>query len=403
MATRILRIVIVVACSIGGAAAFAGNLKPIDPAALQAAVQATAKELMVPGAMVLLHTPEGNFVFGNGTTELGGTIPPRADTYFRIASNTKTMTAAVIVLLAQEGKLRFDDPVSKYVQGVPNGNDITISELLKMRSGLPSYTEAPELTESLDHDPTRAWTPQEMLAIAFKSPPKFAPGKEFNYCNTNYVLLGLIVEKVESKPLAQVFQGRLFGPLGMKHALLPANTSNTIPEPYSHGYLYGGSSYAMLDAPYPADLQAAAKAGNLKPNDETEQNPSYATAAGGVISTADDLATWMRALVGGKVFNADYQRRWLESPEPQDPNAPDGQKYGYGISLMGWGPNRVYFHGGEMPGFNSFMGYDPVNDVTLVVWTNLTLSLDGQHTANTIMLKMLDQIYAVSPLQGGEP
>jgi CubicO group peptidase (beta-lactamase class C family) len=399
MTTRILGIVVAVACSVGGTAAFAGNLKPIDPAALQAAVEATAKELMVPGAMVLLHTPEGNFVFGYGTTELGGTTPPRADTYFRIASNTKTMTAALIVLLAQEGKLRFDDPVSKYVQGVPNGNDITINELLKMRSGLPSYTEAPELTESLDHDPTRAWMPQEMLAIAFKGPSQFAPGKEFNYCNTNYVLLGLIVEKVEGKPLAQVFQDRLFGPLGMKHASLPASTSNTIPEPYSHGYLYGGSSYAMLDAPYPADLQAAAKAGTLKPNDDTEQNPSYATAAGGVISTANDLATWMRALVGGKVFNGDYQRQWLESLEPQDPNAPEGQKYGYGISLMGWGPNRVYFHGGEMPGFNSFMGYDPVNDVTLVVWTNLTLSLDGQHTANTIMLKMLDQMYAVSPLQ----
>jgi D-alanyl-D-alanine carboxypeptidase len=66
---------------------------------------------------------------------------------------------------------------------------------------------------------------------------------------------------------------------------------------------------------------------------------------------------------------------------------------------MSFGPNRIYFHGGEMPGFNSFMGYDPVNDVTLIVWTNLTLSLDGQHTANTIMLKMLDRIYAVSPLQ----
>jgi D-alanyl-D-alanine carboxypeptidase len=167
--------------------------------------------------------------------------------------------------------------VSKYVQGVPNGNDITISELLKMRSGLPSYTEAPELTESLDHDPTRAWTPQEMLAIAFNGPSQFAPGKEFNYCNTNYVLLGLIVEQVAGKPLAQVFQDRLFGPLGMKHALLRARASNTIPEPYSHGYLYGGSSYAMLDAPYPADLQAAAKAGTLKPNDDTEQNPSYAT------------------------------------------------------------------------------------------------------------------------------
>lgn len=112
------------------------NLKPIEPVALQGVVEALGKELFLPGAMVLLRTPQGNFVFSYGATELGGTIPPRADTHFRIASNTKTMTAAVIVLLAQEGKLRFDDPVSKYVQGVPNGDDITISDLLKIRSGL---------------------------------------------------------------------------------------------------------------------------------------------------------------------------------------------------------------------------------------------------------------------------
>jgi D-alanyl-D-alanine carboxypeptidase len=389
-----------VACSIaGGMAASAGNLKPFDPAGFQHIVEATAKELMVPGAMVLLRTPQGNFAFGYGTTELGATTPPRADTYFRIASNTKTMTSAVIVLLAQEGKLRFDDPVSKYVQGVPKGDEITIGELLKMRSGLPQYTDAPEVTESLDHDPKRAWTPQEMLAIAFKRPSPSAPDTEYDYCNTNYVLLGLIAEHIEGKPLAQIFQDRLFGPLGMKDTLLPAAASNAIPEPYAHGYMYGGSAYAMTDAPYPADLQAAAKAGTLKPTDDTDQNPSYATAAGGAISTADGLATWMRALVGGKVFNADYQRQWLESLMAQDPSAPDGQKYGYGITLMSFGPNRVYFHGGEMPGFNSFMGYDPVNDVTLIVWTNLTLSLDGQHTANTIMLKMLDRIYAVSPLR----
>ena len=104
----------------------------------------------------------------------------------------------------------------------------------------------------------------------------------------------------------------------MKHTLLPAKTSNTIPEPYSHGYLYGSSSYALVDAPYPADLQAAAKAGTLKPNDATWQNPSYAFAAGGAISTADDLAIWMRALVGDKLFDADHQRQWLDSLEPQD-------------------------------------------------------------------------------------
>jgi hypothetical protein len=175
------------------------------------------------------------------------------------------MTAVVILQLAQEGKIDLDDPVSKYIPGVPNGDDIAISQLLKMRSGLYNYTDAPELSVSLDHNPTKAWTPEELLAIAFNRPPLFPPGTKFDYCNTNYALLGLIVEKLEGAPLAKVFQDRLFGPLGMKRTLLPANTSNAIPEPYSHGYLYGSSSYALVDAPYPADLQAAAKAGTSSP------------------------------------------------------------------------------------------------------------------------------------------
>jgi D-alanyl-D-alanine carboxypeptidase len=398
MTIRMLALVAAVACSIGRTAEATTNLKPFDPVALQGVVEVTAKELLLPGALVLLRTPRGDFTFGYGATELGGKNSPLADTHFRAASNTKTMTAAAIVLLIQEGKLRFDDPISKYVEGVPNGQTITIRELLKMRSGLYNYTAAPELGESLDHNPTRAWTPQELLAMAFKRPTIFAPGKEYDYCNTNYVLLGLVAEKLRGAPLAKIFQDRLFEPLGMKHTLVPAETSNTLPEPYSHGYLYGSSSYALVDAPYPADLQAAAKAGTLKPNDVTEQNPSYALAAGGVISTAEDLAIWMRALVGGKLFDAGFQRQWLDSLEPQDPSKPDGQKYGYGISQITFGPNSVYFHGGEMPGYNSFMGYDPVNEVTLIIWTSLTVSLDGKPTANTIMLKMLDQIYTVSPL-----
>jgi D-alanyl-D-alanine carboxypeptidase len=399
MTARILALVVAVACCFGGTAASETNLKPFDPVALRDTVATTAKELMLPGTMVVLRTPQREFVFGYGATALGGTTPPRADTHFRIASNTKTMTAAVIVLLAQEGKLRFDDAVSKYVSGVPNGDNITISELLKMRSGLFNYTSAPELAESLDHDPARVWTTKELLAIAFKHPPVFAPGTEYDYCNTNYALLGLIAEKVEGAPLARIFQDRLFGPLGMKDTLLPASTSNSIPAPYAKGYLYGSSSYALADAPYPADLIAAARAGTLKPNDDTGQNPSYALAAGGAISTADDLGTWMRALVGGKILDADYQRQWLDSPEPEDPSKPLGEKYGYGIAQLTFGPNSLYFHGGEMPGYNSFMGYDPLNDVTLIVWTNLTVSLDGKPPANSIMLKMLDRIYTMSPLQ----
>jgi D-alanyl-D-alanine carboxypeptidase len=277
---------LIAACPRPGSTAGSSALKPIDQAALQTMVDTTAKELLIPGAVVLLRTPQGEFTVTYGTTLLGAISPPRANTHFRIASNTKTMTAAVIVLLTQEGKLSLDDPVSKYVPGVPNGDKITIAELLKMRSGLYSYDDDPEFWAILDRDPTKVWSPAELLAIAFKHPPYFPPGTGFHYSNANYALLGLIAEKLDQKPLASCFQDRLFGPLGLKDTLLPATTSNALPDPYSHGYLYGSCSFSnLVDKPYPPDLQAAAKAGTLKPDDCTGQNPSYASAAGGVIST----------------------------------------------------------------------------------------------------------------------
>jgi D-alanyl-D-alanine carboxypeptidase len=370
-------------------------LKPIDPAAFKAAVEAAARKLFVPGAVVLVRTPQGSYEAGVGTTELGAQTPPTAETHFRIASNTKTMTAALIVLLAQDGKLKFADPVSNYVPGVPNGENITVAELLKMRSGLYGYTGDPALSDALDADFAKAWTPQQVLAIAFRHPPQFAPDASYEYSNTNYALLGLIAEKVGGQLLAQQLQSRLFGPLGMTQTSLPAANDTSLPTPYSHGYMYGKTFYALADDPYPADVQAAIRAGTEKPIDYTHQNSSYATAAGGVISTADDLATWMKALVSGKVFDADYQQQWLTSLQAEDPDAPDGQKYGYGISYQGFGPNaQMYYHGGELPGFNSFMGYDPENDVTLVIWTNLTLSPDATTTANAMLPTILDEIYA---------
>jgi D-alanyl-D-alanine carboxypeptidase len=374
------------------------GLKPIDAAALQATVDAAAREMLVPGAIVLLRTPQGEVIVSSGTTELGVTIPPRADTYFRIASNTKTMTAAVILQLAQENKLRLSDSVAQYVPGVPNGDTITIAELLEMRSGLYNYTNAPEFAASLDRDPTKVWTPEEVLAIAFTRPPNFPPGTEFEYSNTNYALLGMIAEQVDGRPLAQAMQDRLFGPLGLQRTLLPARTVNTLPAPYARGYLYGSTSFALVDEPYPPEVQAAARAGTLQPTDYTDLNPSYAEAAGGAISTAADLATWIEALVSGRVLDDASQRRWLDSLQPEDPSKPDGQQYGYGITQIRWATNAIYFHGGETAGYNSFIGHDPTNQVTLVIWTNLPVSLDGHPTANTLMVKVLDQIYVDSPL-----
>jgi D-alanyl-D-alanine carboxypeptidase len=99
--------------------------------------------------------------------------------------------------------------------------------------------------------------------------------------------------------------------------------------------------------------------------------------------------------VSGKVFNADVHKQWLESVQAEDPDNPDGQKYGYGISYQRFSPTAaMYYHGGEMPGFNSFMGYDPDNDVSLVIWTNLTISpLDDKTTAQALLAPMLDEIY----------
>src|SRR5437762_12997917 len=158
-------VLLIAACSRPGSTVGSSALKPIDPAALQTMVDTTAQELLIPGAVVLLRTPQGEFTVTHGTTLLGATSPPRADTHFRIASNTKTMTAAVIVLLAQEGKLSLDDPVSTYVPGVPNGDKITITELLNMRSGLYTYDDDPDFWAVLEREPAKVWSPAEVLAI----------------------------------------------------------------------------------------------------------------------------------------------------------------------------------------------------------------------------------------------
>jgi hypothetical protein len=127
--------------------------------------------------LVLLRTPQGDFTAASGTTQLNTKNPPRADTHFRIASNTKTMTAAVIMQLAQESKLGLNDPVSKYVPGVPNGDNVAIAQLLEMRSGLYNYTNDPIISATIDTDPAKVWTPAELLAIAFAHPPIFPPGR----------------------------------------------------------------------------------------------------------------------------------------------------------------------------------------------------------------------------------
>ena len=370
-------------------------LLPINKAALQHTVETTARDLLVPGAVVILRTPIGDFSTTYGTTTFRGTTPVSFDQHLRVGSNTKTWTGTVILQQVQEGLLSLDDPVSKFRSDVPNGKNITISQLLNMRSGLFNYSETLELNQILDSQPLKVWTQDELLALAFKNPPYFPPGAAFHYSNTNTVLLGLIAEQLDGgKPLAKVFQDRLLTPLGLKDTVFPAITSNAMPDPHPRGYMYGTNVETMVSPPaLPPDMQAAARAGTLKPNDYTDDNPSWGWAAGAGISTANELVTWVQALVGGKLLNAEMQKKRLASVLPITPDNPNGALYGLGIAKFG----KLYGHTGELPGFNSFMGNDPDNAVTLVVWTNLAPSVDGRDPATTIARALIEQIYAPAP------
>ena len=308
------------------------------------------------------------------------------------------MTSAVILLLAQEGKLSLDDPVTKYIPDVPNGDNITIAQLLEMRSGLYSFTDSPAIISSLDNDPTKVWTPQELLDIAFAQPPNFAPGADYEYSNTNYVLLGLIIEKLDGQAAGHGLRGPVVQAARYDGHVVPRRHVERHPRAVLARLPVRQLLHMMTGSPpYTPAMAAEARAGTLQPKDYTDVNHSFAFAAGAVISTAADLATWIKALAGGKVLNAEYQRIWQDSAKIIDPKN-SYNWYGYGIDQLRWGQHVIDLHGGQTPGYNSEALHDPDNDMTLVIWSNLTMSLDNKFTAEVMMLKVLDQIYVQSPL-----
>ena len=164
---------------------------------------------------------KGNYVraFGASNTATG---PPMQQTFYQsIGSITKTFTVTAVLQLVDQGKVSLTDPISKYVAGVPDGDHITIRELARMQSGLFNYFDDQRFLESLFANPYQEWSPDQLLQIAFRHPPNFAPGTDFQYNNTNPVLLGLVVEKVAGQPLASYVQQRVLE--------APASGSHRIP------------------------------------------------------------------------------------------------------------------------------------------------------------------------------
>jgi len=409
---RVLLAVVVcaLAVALGGVASSSGAQKPAAKpkqpayaAKLSTELPAAMKENAVPGIAVLIDSPsKGNWRATFGTAELGKQVPMRLSNLFRIGSNTKTMTSTVILQLVEEGKLKLNDPIGKFVPGVPNGKKITIRELAEMRSGLYSYTFDPAFNKTLDTNPKKAWKSSELLKIAFAHKPNFAPGAEYEYSNTNIVLLGVVIEKLTGETASEAFQERIFGPLKMKHSSLPEPSEWKIPGPHAQGYQFGTNVATIESYAVPKAEQAAALDGTLKPLDDTDASPSWAWTAGGAISTPSELATYAKALGTGKgLLSPKMQKVRLNSLRPIVPGDKSGVEYGIGLAQFAPG---IVGHDGQLPGYSSFMAYDINTGDTIILSANLSASpVTGENAAVELAKVIIATLYGSGDVPGGNP
>jgi len=362
---------------------------PAYAAELRPELEALAGDMLVTGSVVMVRAPQGDWTMTYGTRTYRGNDPVGVGDHVRVGSNTKPMTGTVILQLVGEGRLGLDDPVSRFRPDVPNGADITIRQLLEMRSGLYNYSEALELNQAQDAEPARVYRPEELLAMAYTRPPLYPPGQGYNYSNTNFVLLGLIIEQLTGRSASDEFRSRLAEPLAMTGTSLPAATDATIPDLHPQGYTYGTNVGTIDSLELPPEVQAAARAGTLAPMDVTPDNPSWAWTAGSAISTADDLVRFVQALAGGGLLPPQVQAQRLASVRPVAPD--DAASPGYGLALAKFGP--LYGHTGEIPGYNSFMGHDPERGITVVVWATDAPTVDGRAPAAEMAKVVIAGLY----------
>lgn len=320
-------------------------------AALQAALDDTRGDQFA-GVVARVVTADGTWTGSSGAAVPDGDTPPAPDDHTRIGSLTKTMTATILLQLVEEGLVSLDDPISKYVPDSPNGA-ATLRQLADMTSGIPSYSLDPAWESLYFGDPYHVFTPQDLVDASKTIPVDGAPGETWKYSNTNYVLLGMVIEQVLEQPIADVFEERLFEPLGMTDTVYPDGTAE-IDDPH----LVGLTNQRNPTGPT---------------EDATDWSPSFASTAGEVVSTLDDLTLWAHALFTGEgvLDEATQQLRRdsiLSSPPPND--AESGYGIGWGERADGW-----WGHSGTIPGFTTSVFHSYDEDATIVVVVNTDVPL----------------------------
>lgn len=291
-----------------------------------------------PGVVLLVSSPAGTWTAAAGLADLERGTPVRSSDQFRIASASKMLVSVVAQQLAEEGKIRLDDPIIAYlpdeiIDNIENADSATIRQLLNMTSGIFDYTQSDAFNDAVVDDPGHTWTALETVRYAYDEAADFSPGAGYAYSNTNYNLLQLVIENVTGSTLAEQLDARIFQPLGMKNSFLETQLGAKLVRGYEGG------------------------------DDVTLVNDGVGLGDGGIVTTAGDLALFMRGLFGGKLLKSlDAMTDWVDDGE--------GAGYGLGLGYLETEFGDAYGHAGASSGFQSNVVYLPEGDVVVVVLTN---------------------------------
>ena len=311
---------------------------------LDEAIPRALAQTNVPGVIVGVWQGRSRvYLRAFGVKDIETGEPMTTDLYMRIGSNTKAFVITGILQLVDKGDLSLDDPISGFVPGVPNGDNITIRHLAEMRSGLVSYSEGDGVLPLWYQNPSRQFSTQELLDASFTQadPILFEPGAKYDYSNTNTVLLGVVLEQLSGQSVRDYIHDHIVVPEGLAHTEYPtANGGGPIPAPFAHGY-------ALI---------------NGARTDLTFANFSWGNAAGCMVSTVEDMGIWARDMARGTLLKPATQAERLKFLDA----LPEHDGYGLGIeNNNGW-----LGHGGNIFSHVSYPHYLPSEDLTMVVLFN---------------------------------
>lgn len=296
------------------------------------------------GVALVAQGNEIKFAKAYGNADYDDNMVNKVNTRFAIASNTKQFTAVAIMQLMEDGKINLDDTIDKYFPKFKYANQITVRELLQMRSGLVDYLNAVELyfkdEESLkilndyrekayfdEYVSDSRWTADIILNNLYLSELQFEPGQAYDYCNTNYYLLGLIIEQASGVSYEDYIKENIFKPCGMKISSMSAEDTDA----KGHGSVESG---------------------------EIVVNPKFTFAAGNIYTNVYDLLRWERMLHTGKLLS---QESYNEMITPSEDSG-----YGFGLIIS----DGIIRHSGVIDGFNSYTEYDSAKDITIIILEN---------------------------------